>query len=74
MDIIYLVIGLFVGGLVIGLFLKSKMGKYEVKTELLENGLTKNEQELTEEREKATNFQSEISKLETVNQNLQEKL
>jgi DNA recombination protein RmuC len=74
LDIIYLVIGLFVGGLVIGLFLKSKMGKYEAKTELLENGLTKNEQELTEEREKSTNFQSEISKLETVNQNLQEKL
>lgn len=74
MELLYLAIGMLIGGVIIGLFLFSKKGKQDAKVELLNTELQKTETELSTEREKYTNSQSEISRLDTINLNLQEKL
>jgi DNA recombination protein RmuC len=74
MELLYLAVGILIGGIIIGLFLFSKKGKQEAKAEMLNSELQKTETELDTEREKNTNSQSEISRLDTINLNLQEKL
>lgn len=74
MELLYLAVGIIIGGVIIGLFLFSKKGKQDTKLEMLKSDLQKTETELSTEREKYTNSQSEISRLDTINLNLQEKL
>ena len=74
MELLYLAVGILIGGIIIGLFLFSKKGKQDAKVEILDSELQKTETELIAEREKNTNSQSEISRLDTINLNLQEKL
>jgi DNA recombination protein RmuC len=74
MNFLFLAIGLVLGAVVSILIVKSQKSKLEAKNEILETNLSKNEQELTEERERSTGFQSELTKQETINLNLQEKL
>ncbi|MCD4795595.1 MAG: DNA recombination protein RmuC [Candidatus Cloacimonetes bacterium] len=74
MNIIYLAIGLFFGGLFSIFYLRSKRSKLEAKNEILQDNLSKNELELKEERERSLKLQSEFIKQETLNLNLQEKL
>jgi DNA recombination protein RmuC len=74
MDFLFLAIGLVLGAFVSILVVKSQKSKLEAKNEILETSLSKNEQELTEEQERSTDFQSELTKQETINLNLQEKL
>ncbi|NQT65135.1 MAG: DNA recombination protein RmuC [FCB group bacterium] len=74
MELLYLAVGILIGGIIIGLFLFSKKGKQDAKAEILNSELQKTETELNAEREKNTNSQSEISRLDTINLNLQEKL
>ena len=74
MELLYLAIGMLIGGVITGLFLFSKKSKQDTKVEILISELQKREAELNIEREKYTTSQSEISKLDTVNLNLQEKL
>jgi len=74
MELLYLVVGILIGGVIIGLFLFSKKGKQEAQIEMLNKELQKTESELKIERDKIINSQSEISKLDTTNINLQEKL
>ncbi|MCK5051194.1 MAG: DNA recombination protein RmuC [Candidatus Cloacimonetes bacterium] len=74
MELLYLAVGIFIGGTIIGLFLFSKKGKQDTRVEMLDKELQKTESELNIEREKNTNSHSEISRLDTVNLNLQEKL
>ncbi len=74
MNIIYLAIGLFFGGLFSIFYLRSKRSKLEAKNEILQDNLSKNELELKEERERSIKLQSEFIKQETLNLNLQEKL
>ncbi|MCF7858505.1 MAG: DNA recombination protein RmuC [Candidatus Cloacimonetes bacterium] len=74
MQFIYLTVGLLVGGLITGLFLFSQKSKLVAKAEMLKVDLDKTESELNMEREKYTHSQAEISKLSTVNLNLEEKL
>ena len=72
MELLYLAIGMLIGGVITGLFLFSKKSKQDTKVEILISELQKREAELNIEREKYTTSQSEISKLDTVNLNLQE--
>ncbi|MBC8416604.1 MAG: DNA recombination protein RmuC [Candidatus Cloacimonetes bacterium] len=74
MNFLFLAVGLALGAFISALFLKSQKSKLEAKNEILVTNLSKNEQELTEERERSTGFQSELTKQETINLNLQEKL
>ena len=74
MNFLYLAVGIILGALISALIIKSQKSKLEAKSEILETNLSKNEQELTEERERSTGFQSELTKQETINMNLQEKL
>ena len=74
MELLYLAVGILIGGVIIGLFLFTKKGKQDAKAEILISDLQKIETELNTEREKYTNSQSEISRLDTMNLNLQEKL
>jgi len=74
MELLYLAVGILIGGMIIGSFLFSKKGKQDAKAEILNSELQKTETELNTEREKNTNSQSEISRLDTINLNLQEKL
>lgn len=74
MELLYLIVGMLVGGVIIGLFLSGKKGKKEEKVKLLENELKKVEEDLYSEREKNTNSIAENAKLDTINLNLQEKL
>jgi len=74
MELLYLVVGILIGGVITGLFLFSKKGKLDAKADILDSELQKTETELNIEREKYTSSQSEISKLDTMNINLQEKL
>jgi len=74
MELLYLVIGILVGGVIIGLFFFGKRGKQDERVKLLESELEKSGSELKSEREKSTNSISEIAKLGTINLNLQEKL
>ncbi len=74
MELLYLAIGILIGGVITGLFLFFKKGKQDAKAEILISDLQKTETELNTEREKYTNSMSEISKLDTMNINLQEKL
>ena len=74
MELLYLAVGILIGGVIIGSFLFSKKGKQDAKAEILNSELQKTETELNTEREKNTNSHSEISRLDTVNLNLQEKL
>jgi len=73
MELLYLAVGILIG-VIIGLLLFSKKGKQDAKIEILNSELQKTESELSTEREKYTNSQSEISRLDTLNLNLQEKL
>ncbi|RLC57128.1 MAG: DNA recombination protein RmuC [Candidatus Cloacimonadota bacterium] len=73
MELLYLAVGMLIG-VIIGLLLFSKKGKQDAKIEILNSELQKTESELSTEREKYTNSQSEISRLDTLNLNLQEKL
>ena len=74
MELLYLAVGVLVGGVIIWLFMFAKKGKQEAKVEMLKSELQKNEIEINTEREKLTNSLSEVSKLDTINLNLQEKL
>ncbi len=74
MELLYLAIGILIGGVITGLFLFSKKGKLDAKADILDSELQKTVTELNIEREKYTSSQSEISKLDTMNINLQEKL
>ena len=74
MEIFYLILGIILGGLISFLVLKSQKSKLEAKNEIMETDISKNEQELAEERERTTGIQSELTKQETINLNLQEKL
>lgn len=74
MNFLFLAIGLVLGAVVSILIVKSQRSKLEAKNEILETNLSKSEQELNEERERSTGFQSELTKQETINLNLQEKL
>ena len=74
MNFLYLSVGIIIGALISVLIIKSQKSKLEAKNEILVTNLSKNEQELTEERERSTGFQSELTKQETINMNLQEKL
>ncbi len=74
MELLYLVVGMLIGGVIIGLFLFSKNSKLDAKAEIFISELQKTEAELNTEREKNTNSRSEISRLDTINSNLQEKL
>jgi len=63
MEIIYLIIGIIIGGIIIGLFLKSKTGKIETeKSNLLEN-LQNLKTEFEEEKEKSENLNKKIIEL-----------
>lgn len=73
MELLYLIVGILIGGAISGLYLFAKKGKQDAKLEILENDLQKTDMELTTEREKSTNARSEISKLETINENLRKK-
>jgi len=70
MNLLYLFIGIVVGGVISGLYFFSKKGKQDTKLEYLQNELSKIDNELNSEREKTTVARSEISKLDTINQNL----
>ena len=74
MELLYLAVGMLIGGVITGLFLFSKKGKQDAKAEILISEIQKTEAELTSQREININSQSEISKLDTMNLNLQEKL
>ena len=74
MELLYLAVGVLVGGVIIWLFMFAKKGKQEAKVEMLKSELQKTEIEINTEREKLTNSLSEVSKLDTINLNLQEKL
>lgn len=74
MNFLYLSVGIILGALISALIVKSQKSKLEAKNEIIETSLSKSEQELTEERERSTGFQSELSKQETINLNLKEKL
>jgi DNA recombination protein RmuC len=74
MNFLFLAIGLVLGAVVAILIVKSQKSKLEAKNEIMETSLSKSEQELNEERERSTGFQSELTKQETINLNLQEKL
>ena len=73
MELLYLAVGILIG-VIIGFLLFSNKGKQDVEAEILKSELQKTETELKAERDKNTNSQSEISRLDTINLNLREKL
>ena len=74
MELLYLAVGILIGGIIIGLFFFGKKGKQDEKIKQLISEIGKAGTELKSEREKSTNSLSEIAKLETININIQEKL
>ena len=71
MEIIYLIIGLIIGGVSAFFIAKSKYGSSD---SFLNQQLQKNESELSAEREKVIKLNSELSALNSDYRNLQEKL
>ena len=74
MELLYLFAGILIGGVIIGLLFFAKKGKQDAKLEMLKSEFQKTEAELKAEREKNTISLSEVSRLDTINLNLQEKL
>jgi len=74
MNFLYLAVGIILGALISALIIKSQKSKLEAKSEILEINLSKSDQELTEERKKTINLQSELAKQDTLNKTLEEKL
>ena len=71
MEIIYLIIGIIIGGVSAFFIAKSKFGS---GSSFLTQQLQKNENELASEREKVVKLNSELSALNSDYRNLQEKL
>ncbi|MBT5419372.1 MAG: DNA recombination protein RmuC, partial [Candidatus Cloacimonetes bacterium] len=74
MELLYLVVGMLIGGAIVGLYFFGKKSKLDERVKLLISEIDKTESELNTEREKSINSLSEIAKLETLNLNFQEKL
>ncbi|MCD6176427.1 MAG: DNA recombination protein RmuC [Candidatus Cloacimonetes bacterium] len=74
MELLYLAVGMLIGGVIIGLFFFGKKGKQDENIKLFKSELEKADSELSNEREKHTNSLAEIARLETININIQEKL
>ena len=74
MSFLYLVAGIFFGALISALIVRSQKSKLEVKNEILEKDLGKNELELSEEKDKSIKLQAELTKQEILNKTLEEKL